>query len=140
LILLLGFVCLTTGLVRSQCASGRLYDRPTRERFVACLVPRANYELVPKINVAQYTSYATLPNVNVRNFASTQPPHRDKNCVIIQSILKPQPSCSSSFPDCMLPTDHFPAGYILHSLTPCLSCSPPSPEGRSGTARERSEQ
>jgi hypothetical protein len=74
----LGFVCLTAGLVRSQCASGRSYNRPTRWRFMALIVSRANYELVFKINVALYASYASLPNINLIIFASTQPSHRDK--------------------------------------------------------------
>ena len=50
---------------------------------MTCLVLIANYELVPKITVALYASYATLPNVNFRHFASTQSSHRDTNCVTI---------------------------------------------------------
>jgi hypothetical protein len=51
-------------LARSQFASGRSCDRPTRSRFsVVSLVPRANAELVPKFHVALYVSHAALPTV-----------------------------------------------------------------------------
>ena len=58
----LPFVCLNAGLpARSQCASGRSCDRPTRSRFpVVFLGPRVN-ELVPKIHVALQASRAALP-------------------------------------------------------------------------------
>jgi hypothetical protein len=51
-----------TGLLaKSQFASGRSCDRPTRLRFsVVFLGPRANAELVPKFHVA---SHAALPTV-----------------------------------------------------------------------------
>jgi hypothetical protein len=48
-------------LARSQFASGRSCDRPNRSRFsVVFLGPRANAELVPKFQVAQHASHATL--------------------------------------------------------------------------------
>jgi hypothetical protein len=48
-------------LARSQLASGRSCDRPTRSRFSAVLLgPRTNAELVPKFDVA---SHAALPMV-----------------------------------------------------------------------------
>jgi hypothetical protein len=51
-------------LVRSQFASGRSRDRPTRSRFsVIFLGRRANAELVPKFNVALHASHAALPMV-----------------------------------------------------------------------------
>jgi hypothetical protein len=51
-------------LARSQFASGRSCDRPTRSRFsVVFLGPRANAELVPKFHVALYASNAALPMV-----------------------------------------------------------------------------
>jgi hypothetical protein len=53
-------------LVRSQFASGRSCDWPTRSRFsVAFLVPRANAELVPQIHIALYASHAALPMVTL---------------------------------------------------------------------------
>jgi hypothetical protein len=58
-------------LARSQFASGRSCDRPTRSRFsVVSLGPRANAELVPKFHVALYASHATLPMV-ISKFSST---------------------------------------------------------------------
>jgi hypothetical protein len=49
-------------LARSQFASGRSCDRPTRTRFfVVFLGPRANAELVPKFHVALHASHAALP-------------------------------------------------------------------------------
>lgn len=62
-ILPLGFVGVTTGLVRSHCTSGRSYDRPTRWTFMACLIPRANYDLAPKINVALYAFTQPSPTL-----------------------------------------------------------------------------
>jgi hypothetical protein len=55
-------VLLNSGLLaRSQFASGRSCDRPTRSRFpVVCLGPRANAELVPKFHVALRASHAVL--------------------------------------------------------------------------------
>jgi hypothetical protein len=48
-------------LARSQFASGRSCDMPTRSRFsVVFLGPRANAELVPKFHVALYASHAAL--------------------------------------------------------------------------------
>jgi hypothetical protein len=56
------------GLVtRSQFASGRSWDRPTRSRFsVVFLGPRANAELVPKFHVALHASHAALPMVTLK--------------------------------------------------------------------------
>jgi hypothetical protein len=56
-----------TGLLaRSQFASGRSCDRPTRSRFsVVFLGPRANAELVPKFHVALHASHAALPMVTL---------------------------------------------------------------------------
>jgi hypothetical protein len=49
-------------LARSQFASGRSCDRPTRSRFsVGFLGPRANAELVPKFHVALHASHAAVP-------------------------------------------------------------------------------
>jgi hypothetical protein len=51
-------------LARSQFASGRPCDRPTRARFsVVLLGPRANAELVPNFHVVLHASHATLPMV-----------------------------------------------------------------------------
>jgi hypothetical protein len=51
-------------LTRSQFASGRFCNRPTRARFsVVFLGPRANDELVPKFHVALHASHAALPMV-----------------------------------------------------------------------------
>jgi hypothetical protein len=125
-------VCLNAGLVRSQCASGRLYDRPTRSRFpMIFLGPGANYELVPKIHVALYASCATLRNNNFKIFASAQPSRRNQNVVImLLSKPKTQPKCSASFLCCTLPTVHFPARYLLHFATPYLVSSLLSLEGQ----------
>jgi hypothetical protein len=49
-------------LTRSQFASGRSWDRPTRSRFsVVFLGPRANAGLVPKFHVAHHASHTALP-------------------------------------------------------------------------------
>jgi hypothetical protein len=58
----------TAGLLaRSQFASGRSCDRPTRSRFsVVFLGPRANAELVPKFHVAPHASHAALPMVTLQ--------------------------------------------------------------------------
>jgi hypothetical protein len=54
-------------LARSQFASGRSCDRPTRSRFsVVFLGPRANIELVPKFYVALHASHAALPMVTLK--------------------------------------------------------------------------
>jgi hypothetical protein len=54
-------------LARSQFASGRSCDRPTRSRFsVGFFGPRANAELVPKFHVAFYASHAALPMVTLQ--------------------------------------------------------------------------
>jgi hypothetical protein len=51
-------------LARSQFASGRSCDQPTRSRFsVVFLGPRANAELVPKFDVALHAFHAALPMV-----------------------------------------------------------------------------
>jgi hypothetical protein len=51
-------------LARSQFASERSCDRPSRSRFsVVFLVPRANTELVLKFHVALHASHAALPMV-----------------------------------------------------------------------------
>jgi hypothetical protein len=48
-------------LARSQFASGRSCDRPTRSRFsVVFLGPRANAELVSKFHIALHASLAAL--------------------------------------------------------------------------------
>jgi hypothetical protein len=57
-------------LARSQFASGRSCDRPTRSRFsVVFLGPRANAELVPKFHVALRASHSALPMITLKNFA-----------------------------------------------------------------------
>jgi hypothetical protein len=48
-------------LTRSQFASGRSCDRPTRWFPVVFLGPRANAELLPKFHVALHASHAALP-------------------------------------------------------------------------------
>jgi hypothetical protein len=54
-------------LARSQFASGRSFDRPTRLRFsVLFLGPRANTESVPKFHVALHASHAALPMVTLK--------------------------------------------------------------------------
>jgi hypothetical protein len=54
-------------LARSQFASVRSCDRPTRSRFsVVFLDPRANAELVPKFHVALHTSHAALLMVTLK--------------------------------------------------------------------------
>jgi hypothetical protein len=51
-------------LARSQFASGRSCDRPTRSRFsVVFLGPKANAELEPKFRVTLHASNAALPMV-----------------------------------------------------------------------------
>jgi hypothetical protein len=51
-------------LARSQFASGRSCDWPTRSRFsVVFLDPRANAELAAKFHVALHASHAALPIV-----------------------------------------------------------------------------
>jgi hypothetical protein len=54
-------------LTRSQFASGRSCDRPTRSRFsVVFLGPRANAELVPKVHITLHASHAALPMVTLK--------------------------------------------------------------------------
>jgi hypothetical protein len=54
-------------LARSQFASRRSCDRPTRSRFsVVFLGPRANAELVAKSHVALHASHAALPMVTLK--------------------------------------------------------------------------
>jgi hypothetical protein len=54
-------------LARSQFASRRPCDWPTRSRFsVVFLGPRANAELVPKFHVALHDSHAELPMVTLK--------------------------------------------------------------------------
>jgi hypothetical protein len=54
-------------LARSQFASGRSCDRPTRLRFsVVFLGLRSNAELVPKFNVALHASHVALPIVTLK--------------------------------------------------------------------------
>jgi hypothetical protein len=54
-------------LARSQFASGRSCDRPTRSRFsVVFLSSRANAELVPKLHVALHIFHASLPKVTLK--------------------------------------------------------------------------
>jgi hypothetical protein len=54
-------------LARSQFASWRSCDRPTRSRFsVVFLGPRANAELVPKFHVALHAFHAALPIVTLK--------------------------------------------------------------------------
>jgi hypothetical protein len=54
-------------LARSQFASGRSCDRPTRSGFsVVFLGPRANAELVPKFHVALHGSHSALPMVTLQ--------------------------------------------------------------------------
>jgi hypothetical protein len=54
-------------LARSQFASGRSCDQPTRSRFsVVFFGPRANSELVPKFHIALHASRAALPMVTLK--------------------------------------------------------------------------
>jgi hypothetical protein len=96
----LGFMCLTAGLVKSHCASGTSYDRPAHLRFMALLGSRSNYELVPKINVALYDSYAFLPNNKLRIFASSQLSHHDKKKIYHNTAVQTRSSAQilSFFP------------------------------------------
>jgi hypothetical protein len=51
-------------LARSQFASGKSCDQPTRSRFsVVFLGPRTNAELVPKFHDALNASHEALPKV-----------------------------------------------------------------------------
>jgi hypothetical protein len=51
-------------LARSQFASGRSCDRPSRTRFSVVFVGlRANAELIPKFHFALHTYHAALPMV-----------------------------------------------------------------------------
>jgi hypothetical protein len=53
-------------LARSQFASGRSCDQPTRSRFsMVFLGPRANAELVPKFHVALHASHEALQMVTL---------------------------------------------------------------------------
>jgi hypothetical protein len=64
-------------LARSQFASGRCCDRPTRSKFcVIFLSLRENAELVLKFHVALNASHAALPRVIV--LSSDGAPHRNK--------------------------------------------------------------
>jgi hypothetical protein len=62
-------------LARSQFASGRSCDRPTRSRLsVVFLGPRANAELVPKFHVALHASIQLSQNkINIKNFTLMYP-------------------------------------------------------------------
>jgi hypothetical protein len=54
-------------LARSQFASGRSCERPTRSRFsVVFLATRANAKFVPKFHVALHASHAALPMVTLK--------------------------------------------------------------------------
>jgi hypothetical protein len=54
-------------LARSQFASGRSCDRPTRSRFsVVFLGPIVNAKLVPKFHIALHASHAVLPMVTLK--------------------------------------------------------------------------
>jgi hypothetical protein len=54
-------------LARSQFASGRFCDRPTRPRFSAVFLgPRANAVLLPKFHVTLHASPAFLPMVTLK--------------------------------------------------------------------------
>jgi hypothetical protein len=54
-------------LARSQFASGRSCDQPTRSRFsVVFLGPRANAELVPRFQAALHVSHAALPMATLK--------------------------------------------------------------------------
>jgi hypothetical protein len=54
-------------LARSQFASGRFCDRPTRSKFsVVFLGPRANAELVPKFHVILHASHAALSMITLK--------------------------------------------------------------------------
>jgi hypothetical protein len=54
-------------LARSQFASGRSCDWPTRLRFsVIFLGPRANAESEPKIHVVLHASHAALPMATLK--------------------------------------------------------------------------
>jgi hypothetical protein len=54
-------------LDRSQFASGRSCDRPTRSRFsVIFLGPGTNAELVPRFHIALHVSHAAFPMVTLK--------------------------------------------------------------------------
>jgi hypothetical protein len=74
-------------LARSQFASGRSCDRPTRSRFsVAFLGPRANAELVPKFHVALHASHAALPLVTSKFRPTVGLQMLDQNFCIRQAL------------------------------------------------------
>jgi hypothetical protein len=61
-------------LARSQFASGRSCDRPTRSRFsVVFLGPRANAKLVPKFHVALHASHEALQTLTFQNLGIIYP-------------------------------------------------------------------
>jgi hypothetical protein len=69
---MLGLVDLMPDCCRSQFASGRSCDGPTRSRLsVVFLGPRANAELVLKFHVALHASHGTLPMVTLKISAYT---------------------------------------------------------------------
>jgi hypothetical protein len=96
-------------LARSQFASGRSCDRPTRSRFsVVFLEPRANAELVPKFHVALHASHAALPIVPSKfrpniapNFSSNlttkQPSQRHKKKVHLTHTRRTSGHCLGTF-------------------------------------------
>jgi hypothetical protein len=54
-------------LARSQFASKRSCDRPTRSKFSAVFLGlRENAELVPKFHIALHASHAALPMVTLK--------------------------------------------------------------------------
>jgi hypothetical protein len=62
-------------LAKSQFASGRSCDRPTRSRFsLVFFGPRANAEMVPKFHVALHALHAALPKVTPKVSPLCTPP------------------------------------------------------------------
>jgi hypothetical protein len=53
-------------LAKSQLASGRSCDRPTRSSSMVFLGPRANAEFVPKFQVGLHASHAAYPIVTLK--------------------------------------------------------------------------
>jgi hypothetical protein len=126
-------------LARSQYASGRSCDRPTRTRFsVVFLGLRVNAVFVPKFHVSLHASHAALPVLT-----STFRPHGTLPHVKIKiSLLLPCQGFMSELgvvTECrgtllnFSPCSTFRL-YLLHIRMPYFLSNPPLSEGRVGTA------
>ena len=117
-------------LATGQYASSRSSDQPTCPRLsVFFLGPRANAELLVKIQAPLHVSHAAPIETNVIFFANAQPTQPYENFVLkLPSKHKARPTLSSSFLCCILPAVRFPKPYIPTRL--------PLPEGRAGKCRD----